>query len=68
MKQFKLDKGARATRALRASSLASVAELAHRAHVLPASACIAVDRRAIRARTRRRTSEDQAMEEDSQLE
>ena len=66
MKQFKLDKGARATRALRASSLASVAELAHRAHVLPASACIAVDRRAIPARTR--TSENQAMEEDSQLE
>ena len=65
MKQFKLDKGARATRALRASSLASVAELAHRAHVLPASACIAVDRRAIPARTR--TSEDQAMEEKSQL-
>ena len=62
----KLDKGGRATRALRASSLARVAELAHRAHVLPASACIAVDRRAIPARTR--TSEDQAMEEDSQLE
>ena len=62
MKQFKLDKGARATRALRASSLASVAELAHRAHVLPARARVAVDRRAIRARTR--TSKDQAMEEE----
>ena len=48
MKQFKLDKGGRATRALRASSLARVAELVHRAHVLPARARIAVDRRAIR--------------------
>ena len=59
MKQFKLDKGARATRALRASSLARVAELAHRAHVLPARARIGVDRRAIRARTR--TSGDQEL-------
>ena len=61
MKQFKLDKGARATRALRANRLASVAELAHRTHVLPARARIGVDRRAIRARTR--TSGKQAMEE-----
>ena len=55
-------KGSRATRAFRTSSLARVAELAHRTDVLPARACIAVDRRAIRARTR--TSENQAMEEE----
>ena len=62
---MKFDKSGRATRALRARSLARVTELVHRAHVLPARACIAVDRRAISARTR--TSEDQAMDKRSQL-
>ena len=54
-------KCARATRALRASSLARVTELVHRAHVLPASAHIAVNRRAICARTS--TSGDQELED-----
>ena len=58
-------KCARATRAFRATGLARVAELAHRTDVLPARARIAVDRRAIRARTR--TSKDQAMDEKSQM-
>ena len=64
MKQLKLDKGGRATRALRARRLARVTELVHRAQVLAARARVAVDRRAVRARTR--TSEHRAMAERTQ--
>ena len=46
-----LDRSGRVTRALRPRRRARVTELVLRAHVLPASARIAVDRRAISART-----------------